>query len=210
MSEPGPLHDAPPRVWRWSPVDWRRAAALASVAAVVGGGALWWRHQSVPAPPLTSPPRRVVVYATTTSVASIVVDVVGAVLHPGVVTLPAGARVVTALDAAGGPRADADTEQLDLAARATDGERIYVPRRGEHVVVTPSGPPDTGDTPGPIDLNTATETQLESLPGVGPALAQAIISERERRGGFTAVQQLGDVRGIGPKRLAELAPLVSV
>lgn len=197
--------------------DRRRAVALAAALVLVAGAAAWWRRSSMGAlPPLppasfTSGEAR----ATTTSVAPVVVHVAGAVVRPGVVELPAGSRVVDAIDAAGGARRDADVDQLDLAAKLVDGTRIYVPRKGERAPPPSVGAGDPGASgdgadSGPINLNTATEAQLDALPGIGPSLARAIVQERDRRGGFRSVSELGSVRGIGPRRLAELTPLVTV
>ena len=160
--------------------------------------------------------------SSTTTAAVVVVDVVGAVRRPGVVSLPASARVVDAVNAAGGVRPDADAERLDLAAHLVDGERIAVPRRG--AAGDPASPTgdqgagatgdptasDAGGTAGPVNLNTASQAQLEALPGIGPSLAQAIIAEREREGGFHSVSDLRRVHGIGDVRFAQLQPLVTV
>lgn len=150
----------------------------------------------------------------------IVVHVAGAVATPGVVRVPAGSRVADAVDAAGGAVADADLDRLNLASVLEDGQRILVARRGD--------PPEVGDAAGltdgtgssrdsddgasgaPIDLNAATPEELESLPGIGPVLAEAIIDERESRGGFRSVNELRDVRGIGEKRFEDLKDRVAV
>jgi competence protein ComEA len=208
----------------WAGIDRRAAIGVGAAAIALALGAAWWR-QSTPAS-LPPPSAGISSHArhpstTSKSSAAVVVDVVGAVMRPGVVSLPAGARVVDAIDAAGGALTVADVEQLDLAAHAVDGARIYVPRRGEHVDPSLSGggapgDPNAGSADGPatpaapINLNTATQAQLETLPGIGPSLARAIIAERVRRGGFRRVADLGSVRGIGPRRLAELQPLVTV
>ena len=143
------------------------------------------------------------------------VHAAGAVVRPGVYPVPTGARVTDVVDAAGGPAADADLQQLNLAAKVADGERVYVPRRGE-IPPTPVGP-GTGDSgtggsmpSGPVNLNTATPDQLEDLPGVGPATAQAILDYRKEHGRFTNVDELIDVRGIGEAKLAALRPKVRV
>lgn len=137
---------------------------------------------------------------------ALVVHVAGGVAHPGVVALPVGSRVVDALTRAGGPQPDADLDRLNLAAKVLDGQRILVPRLGAPV----AGVGGTPDADLPVDLNTATVAQLDTLPGIGPALASAIVAERERRGGFRSVDELGDVRGIGPARLADLRARVAV
>ncbi len=161
---------------------------------------------------------------TTTSAggssARIAVHVAGAVAHPGVVELGAGSRVIDAVEAVGGAHADADLDRLNLAAKLADGERVYVPKVGEAdpgaalgsggASATGAGNSDGGTPVGKLNLNTATEAQLEALPGIGPTYAQSILAERQRRGGFKSVNELRGVRGIGDKRFAELAPLVTV
>ncbi len=154
--------------------------------------------------------------ATTVAGGRIVVHVAGAVTRPGVVELRAGDRVIDAIEAVGGALPDGDLDRLNLAAKLTDGQRVYVGRPG----VADPGAAGGGDvagasggaaTPGArLNLNTATQAQLEELPGVGPAFAQAILAERQRRGGFTSVNDLRSVRGIGDKRFADLSPLVTV
>lgn len=148
---------------------------------------------------------------------ALVVHVAGAVTTPGVVELAAGARVIDAVEAAGGAVPEADLDRLNLAAKVTDGERILVQRVGDPPAPAassggPAGAPSggTGAAGGLLNVNTASSVELEQLPGIGPALAAAIIAERDRRGGFGNVQELRDVRGIGEKRFADLAELVTV
>jgi competence protein ComEA len=157
--------------------------------------------------------------STTTAPTEIVVHVAGAVVSPGVRRLPPGSRVTDALDAAGGALPGADLPRINLAAPLVDGQQVYVPKPGEEVPVAagaglPGGAGATGPggpVPGaPVDLNTATAEQLETLPGVGPATAAAIIAHREQHGPFTSVDQLLDVRGIGEAKLEQLRDLVSV
>jgi competence protein ComEA len=135
--------------------------------------------------------------------------VAGAVARPGVLHLPASARVVDAIEAAGGAALDADTDRVNLAAPLVDGGRIHIPRVGE-VGVPPDAGPGASQPAGPVDINTADETQLEALPGVGPATASAIVEHRERHGPFASVEALGDVAGIGDAKLAQLRDLVRV
>jgi competence protein ComEA len=131
--------------------------------------------------------------------------------------------VVDAVDAAGGALPTADLDRINLAAHLVDGMRIAVPRRG--APADPAGPTNDPGKPGagspsgssgaptpsaPLDLNTATEAQLEALPGIGPSLAQAILQEREREGGFHSVDDLRRVRGIGDGRFAQIHALVTV
>lgn len=144
----------------------------------------------------------------------IVVHIAGAAVHPGLYRLPARARVADALDAAGGPAAEADLDALNLATRLTDGERIYIPRKGEVAagLVADAGAPAgaAGAAGGPVDLNAATSAQLVALPGIGPATAEAIVSYRREHGPFRSVDQLLEVRGIGPAKLAALRDKVRV
>ena len=159
---------------------------------------------------------------------AVVVAAAGSIVRPGVYRLPAGARVDELIRRAGGLGADADGDRVNLAAPVVDGERIWIPRRGEEeppqVVAgtgsvsgggsgatagggrgSPSGAPSA-----PVDLNRATAEQLDSLPGVGPATAQAILAYRQEHGRFASVDDLLEVRGIGDAKLAQLRPLVSV
>ena len=219
-------------VERWP--RWRRDPRLATagLALIALAAGAWWVRLSVSGPPgagaqstgspttqfrdqaSSSPPA-----VATTAAVVFVVDVVGAVRHPGVVSLPASARVIDALTAAGGALANAELDRINLAAHLVDGMRIAVPRRG-----APSDPAaPTGDSgaitggageapsaSAPLDLNAATQAQLEALPGIGPSLAQAIIQERDREGGFKTIEDLRRVRGIGDVRFAQLRELVRV
>ena len=125
-----------------------------------------------------------------------------------------------AVVAAGGTSTEADVEQLNLAARISDGERIYVPKKGEPPPAVIAGTPPAGAATsgggakgapaGPLDLNTATAEQLETLPGVGPATSKAILSYRASHGRFRSVTELLEVPGIGPAKLEALRPLVRV
>jgi len=141
---------------------------------------------------------------------TVVVDVAGKVRRPGIVELPAGARVIDALDAAGGARRSADTSTLNLARLLTDGEQIVV--GGSGVEPVPGAAASTAATTAPamVDINTAGAEELETLPGVGPVTAAAIIQWRTDNGGFAAVEDLLDVSGIGDATLEELKPYVLV
>jgi competence protein ComEA len=146
----------------------------------------------------------------------VAVHVAGAVVRPGVIELPDGARVIDAVEAAGGGLPDADLDRMNLAARLVDGQRVLVQRVGEppapaEPAAGPATPAGVGEPSGaPINVNTATQEQLETLPGIGPVLAEAIITERDRRGGFRSVNELRDVRGIGDQRFADLEGLVTI
>nr|WP_090274211.1 ComEA family DNA-binding protein [Mycolicibacterium komanii]CRL67139.1 competence protein ComEA-like protein with helix-hairpin-helix repeat region [Mycolicibacterium komanii] len=159
----------------------------------------------------------------------VVVSVVGLVHKPGLVTLATGARIADALTAAGGPLDGADLVGLNMARRITDGEQIVVgiapppgepPAMGSSVssgaaAPVPANAPASGEgggasAGGTVDLNTATVEQLDTLPGIGPVTAAAIVAWRDANGRFTSVDQLGDVDGIGPARLEKLRDLVHV
>lgn len=151
-----------------------------------------------------------------------VVHVVGAVARPGVVTLPGGSRVSDAVERAGGARDDADLARLNLARVLVDGERLYVPKVGEtDIPAALDGSSSSSDSAGAgggagsaddavVDLNTADQTLLETLPGIGPSLAGRILAWRDEHGRFAAVEDLLDVSGIGDVRFAELRDRVRV
>ncbi|MCL2092165.1 MAG: ComEA family DNA-binding protein [Micrococcales bacterium] len=195
----------PPSPRRWA-VSRRLGLAAAGVVALVAlavglragtsvaGGAL-----GGPVPLATpSPPEAVATVPDT-----VVVHVVGAVTAPGVVTLPGGSRVADAIDAAGGA-VDADLAAVNLARPLVDGEQLYVPRPGEVVPGVAGAPAGIDD--GLVDLNRATQAELEGLPGVGPVLAGRITAARP----FASVDQLDQVSGIGPATMARLRDLVKV
>ncbi|MBS2938673.1 ComEA family DNA-binding protein [Nocardioides sp. J2M5] len=139
----------------------------------------------------------------------VVVDVAGKVRRPGIAVLPPGSRVVDALEAAGGARRGVDLSSLNLARPLVDGEQILV---GAAAPTPPTGalaPPPAGGGP-LVNLNTADEAALDTLPGVGPVTAGAILAWRTEHGGFTSVDELLEVDGIGEATLADLAPLVTL
>jgi competence protein ComEA len=142
--------------------------------------------------------------------ATVVVSVVGRVVHPGLVTVPTGARVADAVAAAGGLLPGVDASAVNLAAVVSDGQQIAVGVPGAVGAGTSVGRSTGGAAGGPVNLNTATVADLDALPGIGPVLAQRIIDYRDQQGPFTSVQQLDDVPGIGPAIFAELAKLVGV
>jgi competence protein ComEA len=138
----------------------------------------------------------------------LMVDVAGLVRKPGVYAFEPGSRVIDAIDRAGGAKPSADLTLLNLAAPLTDGQQILVQKEGSAAPGT-SGVPGVGGTT-LVNINTADQTTLETLNGVGPALATAIIQYRTEHGPFTTVDQLDDVSGIGPATLEKLRPAVTV
>jgi competence protein ComEA len=148
--------------------------------------------------------------AQTPAAESVTVDVTGKVRDPGIVVLDGGARVVDAVEAAGGARRGVDLSSLNLARVLVDGEQIVVggPPGPPGGVAAATGAPSPG---GPlVNLNTATQPELEALPEVGPVTAQSILSWRTEHGGFTSVDELLEVDGIGDATLAQIAPHVTI
>ena len=139
----------------------------------------------------------------------IVVHVVGAVRRPGVYQLDPGARVVDAVETAGGPSPEAVLEAINLAATVSDGQRIRVPTVDDPLPVDGSVSAPSGES-AVVDINSADVDQLDALPGVGPALAAAIVGHRERHGAFESIDDLVAVSGIGPAKLEVLRPLITI
>jgi len=172
---------------------------LVAVAAGIWSGA----GKAEPSPILTAP-------ASTTSGdptvrSTITVHVAGLVSKPGLVELPEGSRVADAVAAAGGLLPGARADLINLAAALTDGQQIIVPGPGGDL------PAVAGETPdGKIHLNLATAAELDALPGVGPVIAERIVSYREENGPFQSVEDLLDVPGIGEAKLADLRDHVQV
>ena len=192
-----------------------RPSEIVGLALLLAGGLLclavlvWWAPADVrPGPPdgvaPTAPPGA-------DGGDEVVVHVAGAVVRPGIVSLPATARVVDAVAAAGGATVLADLAALNLARTVTDGERIEVPERGSPATGTGSeAPPGGFDAEGRLDLNRATAQELETLPGIGPVLAQRIVEHRAAHGPFTSTGGLREVPGIGERSFQRLADLVVV
>ncbi len=208
--------------------------AVVLVVAVAAGFAWLWagaHSGGVPAasaapgsPSQGGPPSSLTAHfadPTTTTSAPLAVHVAGAVARPGLYHLPSGSRVADALGRAGGKLPAADVDRLNLAAKVVDGQKILVTRRGEPVLVDATAGAghgggghggDAGASPPaePLDLNAADLATLDSLPGIGPATARAIIEERTRRGGFRSTRDLLRVPGIGDGRFARLKDRVRV
>ncbi|MGV9766514.1 helix-hairpin-helix domain-containing protein [Micromonospora tulbaghiae] len=205
----------------------RGVRALAVVAAmVVVVAAVWaWRARpsAEPVQPVAASSEAPVSAATEAvpgvpapagSPGQVVVALAGKVRRPGLVRLPAGARVADAIEAAGGALPGVDVALLNPARKVTDGELILVgvtapPGQGAPGPAAGGGAPG-GSPAGPVNLNTATLAQLDALPGVGPVLAQRILDHRDRNGGFRSVSDLRQVDGIGDARYEQLKELVTV
>jgi competence protein ComEA len=215
---------------RLSSLSRTEMAGLAVVVVVtLAGAGLWYTRslpkpvavQATPAPDVTSPGAPVLGAAPSGSPASasaspvsLIIDVAGWVRKPGVYEFAEGDRVVDAIDAAGGPRPDADLASINLAAPLVDGTQILVGKEGAAPLGAdgtplPSASGATGDGT-LIDVNTASATDLEELPGVGEVIAAAIVDYRTQNGPFTSVDQLEEVSGIGPATLENIRDLVTV
>lgn len=200
-------------VLRERPVSYPVPALAAVPTTTVGPG--------VPASEVRSPETGLTIPAVAETGAELVVSVVGLVHNSGLVRLPDGSRVADALAAAGGAREGADLTGLNLAQRVRDGDQILVgaasggPAPAGSITISGSsagtGQPATEPGPtGKLNLNSATEEQLDALPGIGPVTARAILAWRAANGRFGSVDQLAEVDGIGPARLARLLDLVTV
>ncbi len=213
---------------RFGSADRRRLAATVAAGALIAGAALVWYLRSMPAPVRIealpagpAPAASATARPPSPAPSPVVVDVAGMVVRPGVYELAQGDRVIDAIRRAGGPRRGADLTSINLAALLVDAEQILVPRRGSAGGVSAAGgvapgaaPPGAGPggaVPGAkVSLNAATLEQLDSLPGIGPVLAQRILDYRQQHGPFRRVEDLLNVSGIGEARLADLKPLVTV
>lgn len=151
------------------------------------------------------------------AVSEVYVDVDGAVVTPGVYRLREGARVAQAIDAAGGLTPEADVAGLNRASKVVDGQKIYVPHVGEQQtvdVVAGSGPGEASAGASVasdlVNINTANASELQTLSGVGPSMAQSIIDERTQNGPFTSIDDLMRVSGIGEKKFAKIKDCICV
>ena len=171
------------------------------LAAITLSALLWDRNQDGP-----------VVIVSDPTLVEVVVEVRGAVATPGVYRLPSGGRVGEAIDLAGGPTEDADLATVNLARRLSDEELLVIPQRSKVVAgtpVTPAQTPATGIS-ARINLNTASASELEQLPGVGEVLANRIVEYRVQRGPITSVDQLTEIDGISERMVDDIRDLVTV
>ena len=188
--------------------QWSRGSARATVAGLAGLVVIvgWWWWQGQPreitaAPAVVAAGQPVAGVSSPLPTAKLVVHVVGDVKRSGLVQLPSGARVSDALVAAGGLKPGARLGPVNLAREVVDGEQIIFGRHAAAALST---------TPGLLNLNSASVDDFEALPGIGPVLAQRIVTWRDANGPFTAVEELREVSGIGDSTYADLSPLVRV
>lgn len=201
-----------------APLWWRSPRLVAATACFVLGAVVLGLG-FVPRAPAAAPAtlddeglagfEDVLPEAAAGSPAELVVYVTGAVAQPEVYQLPAGARVKDVVTAAGGFRADAAREQVNLAEPLSDAQHVHIPQLGEADAVGPAANA-AAQSDGLIDLNRADAAALEELPGVGATLAERIVVWREEQGPFTTVEELREVAGIGEKLFAQVAPLVAI
>ncbi len=197
------------------------AVALVVVVSLAGAGLWYARSLPRPVEVRASSGGPAVVNPTATASASssaspapavLLVDVAGWVRHPGVYEFHEGDRVIDALDAAGGPKHGAGLDGLNLAAPLADGTQILVPSATGVGAGTP-GSPGVAVSPGApaqVNINIASATELETLPGVGEVIAQRIVDYRTQNGPFASVDDLLNVSGIGDATLAEMRDMVTV
>jgi competence protein ComEA len=209
---------------RLAGLERRELVGVMALGALIVGGALFWYARSLPSAVRldASMPQAVrpggigaAAASPTPSPGIVVVYVSGWVRHPGVYEFQAGQRVIDAIKRAGGVRMGADVSGINLAALLTDAMQISVAKRGIPGAATGGsgtsvGGGGGGGGDGIVNLNTATLDQLDSLPGIGPTLAQRIIDYREAHGPFRTVEDLLNVSGIGDKKFADLRAKVTV
>ncbi|MEW6717921.1 MAG: helix-hairpin-helix domain-containing protein [Chloroflexota bacterium] len=182
----------------------RWALVIGLIGGLLGAGVLLL---------VTSPPRGVpITLQPPPSPQPVTIHIEGAVLQPGVYTLPHGSRVQEAINAAGGLTSEAQEGALNLAAPLEDGERIWVPVAGKNPAPTSSAnqPPNPQTTDSVININTATQEELESLPGIGPVTAEKIIVYRQEHGLFTSIEEIQNVSGIGPVMFEKIKNYITV
>jgi competence protein ComEA len=194
---------------------YRGIIVLCSVLGLIVGGVTGYLtpHPHTPAPITVSTPPPTATATPTPTLAPIRVHVAGAVRLPAVYELSPGSIVRDAVEAAGGPSSDADLDHINLALELCDQQQVYVPCQGE----TDAPPPVAGATQGGggqastlVNVNAATAAEMETLPRIGPAMAQRIIAYREANGPFASIEDIQNVPGIGPATFEGLRDLISV
>jgi competence protein ComEA len=183
--------------------------------AIVGGGAVLWLKRPQPAPIeiMTPVPSATPVPRSSPTPTPLRVYVSGAVYHPDVYLLPPQSIVKDALAAAGGATDEADLERINLAMELSDQQQVHIPRRGEAApaATSPGGAASSAPSAaGPININTATVEELDALPGVGPAIAGRIVDYREAYGAFSMIEEIMNVKGIGPATFEEIKEMIAV
>lgn len=174
--------------------------AIAVALLLVGGRAIRSEGGEGAAAAAVSTPNGSGDFSVSSSGGDVVVDVAGAVRRPGVYRMPAGARVVDAIDRAGGAAGDAMLEGINRAARLADGQQVVVPERGPAGTSAAAAASEAG----PISLGSASLEQLETIDGIGPVTAAKILEYRDQHGGLASVDQLDQVSGIGPATMESL------
>jgi competence protein ComEA len=195
----------------------KESVALGVLILALVAGASFAYARSLPkggATPLATPIAPASPTGSPTS-GGIVVDVEGAIRAPGVYTMPVGSRVADAVRIAGGATAAADLATVNLARPIADGERVYIPRKGEAPPPQaaggdPAGGGSLGSAGGKVNINTASVGELNSLPGIGDVLAQRIVDYRTQHGPFHDIKDLMKVEGIGQKKFDSLKDYVTV
>jgi competence protein ComEA len=188
---------------------------LYSVLSLIVGGVVGFfgPHPPPGTPIVLSTPIPTPTPLPTLTPAPIRVHVSGAVRQPAVYELAPGSIVQDAVDAAGGPASNADLDCINLALELRDQQQVYVPRQGETSPPPPvsGGELDSGGSTGSlVNINTATTAELETLPRIGPAMAQRIVEYREANGPFAAIEDVQDVPGIGPATFEGLKDRITV
>ncbi len=194
--------------------DWlerHRGYLLVALLALAASGAAFIAvRRSTPRPIEIAPPPSPIPTPTATTV-TLFVHVTGAVLRPDVYSLPEGSRVKQAIEAAGGLAPDADVDRLNLALAVRDGMQVFVPRKGEVATGMPAAPAGGGKlAAGPININTASVEELDTLPGIGPSIAQRIVEDRMAHGPFKTPEDLKRVRGIGDALFNQIKDRITV
>ena len=194
--------------------DPRRMAAWAAAAVVLALLSAWYLTRPRSSADAAPPPAAASIDVRDEGGGNVTIDVAGAVRKPGVYRLASSERVEDALKRAGGPTRRADLSQINRAAKLEDGRQILVPLRPSKSTTPTAAAAAGASAPAapeqPVNLNTATLEQLDTLDGVGPATAQKILDYRTEHGGFGAVDELDQIPGIGEKRLAALRERVRV